>query len=358
MKIRKELPVIDCRGTPREMGRQWGAACGSNLRTSWAINLAILGGGYQATAEQVTRAAAEYLPNVREFDPQLVDMLEGLAEGAELAFEQVFALRCMFELGIHYGRLASLSRCTSFAATGEATRGGLTLLGQNIDWYPDFPLDLLRFHYPNGITQLALSLGGMVEYTLSSAGFGICANSTLTPPEKFELHLPLGCYLPRVMRARRISDALGLLCQAARGVGYYHLAGTDGEMVGIESIFDDFQILPPEGDLLLHTNHYLTERFQKGDLAWMAMPDSYLRITRIRRLLESRYGELTPQGMMEILADHRGHPVSICRHLATDEPPLFNAVSRASYVMVPEEKVMWLAAGNPCEYEYLPYYLE
>lgn len=353
MKEAKKFNVVECAGTPYEIGQQYGEGCRESLLRSMEVNFGMLAAGYQVGKETLIDTALKYLPNVKSFDPELIEMVKGQAQGAGISFEEAFALRCTLEVGPYYHMMSGL--CTSFAAAGAATKDGRTILGQNIDWYPGFPVDLLRVKHQSGLTQLTLSLGGFAEYTLSSAGFGMCANSTLTPMEGFKLNIPLACYLPKAMRQKNIGDALGVFCQAARGVGYYHLASSEGDMVGIESVFDDFNVLQPERDMLVHSNHYLTERFMKGDLAYTGIPDSYLRVQRIRRLMERSYGEITPQTMMEILADHNNYPTSICRHHDRETPRLFNAVTLASFVMVPEDGVMFLAAGNPCECEYVGY---
>lgn len=355
MNSKRELRVIECSGTPYEIGLQYGEGCRDSILKSLEINFGILTSGYKISQEQLVDTAKKYLPLVESFDPELIEMIKGQAEGAGISFEQAFALRCTLELGPYYPKLSGL--CTSFAARGKATRDGKTILGQNIDWYPGFPVDLLKVTHEDGLTQLTISLGGFAECTLSSAGFGICANSTLTPPENFHLNIPLACYLPKAMRQKTIGDALGVLCQAARGVGYYHLASAEGDIVGIESVFDDFNIIYPEQDILVHSNHYVTDRFKKGDLAYMGIADSYLRLDRMKRLMDMEYGDITVEKMMTILADHNDYPLSICRHYDSKTPRLFNAETLVSFIMIPEEQRMYISYGNPCQHEYIEYRL-
>jgi isopenicillin-N N-acyltransferase-like protein len=355
VKTSKAFKVVECQGTPYEIGFQYGSGCRDSILRSIEINFGILTAGYGISKEKLIETAKKYLPAVENFDPEIIETIKGQATGAGVSFDEAFALRCTLEIGPYYPIISGL--CTSFAVTGKATKDGKTILGQNIDWYPGFPVDLLKIKRNDGITQLTLSLGGFAEYTLSSAGFGMCANSTMTPTDGFRLNIPLACYLPKAMRQKNISDALGVLCQAARGVGYYHLASAEGDMVGIESVFDDFNILYSENDTLIHSNHYLTERFKKGDLAYMGIPDSYLRLPRIRDLIRKNYGQITPATMMDILSDHNSYPLGICRHYDNETQRLFNAETLASFIMVPEDRKMYIAWGTPCQYEYVTYEL-
>ncbi|MBM7856087.1 isopenicillin-N N-acyltransferase-like protein [Desulfohalotomaculum tongense] len=355
MKKAKAFKIIECKGTAYEIGRQYGEACKDNILKSLEMNLEGIIHRCSTSKEEIIANANKFLPLVKNFDPQLIEFLKGESEGAGISFEEAFYLRSSFEVGLFYGKISGL--CTSFAITGAATKNGKTMLGQNIDWTPGFPMDLLKIRYANGLEQLALSLGGVLEYTLNSAGLGMCANMTLTPMENYQLNIPIGCYLPKVMRQKSISDALGILCQAARGIGYYHLANAGGNITGIESVFDDFNVLQPEKDILVHSNHYLTERFKKGDWGYFLFPDSYLRVNRIQKLIEQNYGNITLKLMMEILSDHNNYPHSICRHIDEEKPPEFHSETLASFIMVPEDRTMYISYGNPCHYEYLEYKL-
>lgn len=351
MKQAKAFKVIECRGTPYEIGRQYGEGCKENILKSLEYNLNSIA-WLPVGKEEIINTALKFLPLARGFDPELIDFLKGESEGAGITFEEAFALRCWFEVAFFYNKLPAM--CTSFAATGDATVGGKTILGQNLDWFVGYPLDLLKIKYTDGLEQLALSFGGIVEVSLNSYGIGMCANMTLPPMiDNYQLTVPFGCYVPKAMRQKTIGYALGVLCQAARGIQYIHLASAQGDMVGIESVFDDFNILQPQRDMLVHGNHYLTERFKKGDWGYFVFPDSYIRVQRIKRLMERNYGSITPRVMMEILSDHNNYPTSICRHADQAKQPCSESV--ASFIMVPEERKMYIAYGPPCRYEYLEY---
>lgn len=351
MKKAKELKMVECGGSPYEIGRQWGEGCresilqiSENISSSMAMF-------YQAGKDDVIARAMKFLPAVRQYDPDLVEIMRGQADATGLGFEEIFAQKCINELSFHYNSIAGL--CTSFAAAGPATREGKTILGQNIDFIPGTPIDFLKIHQGNGVSQFVLSFSNSSEFILSSAGFGMCANATIG--KTFALNIPVGCYLPRVMREKDVHGAMELLRLTARGLGYYHLADASGHLSGIESIYDDFAMLAPEKGLLLHSNHYVTERFQEEDTAMMLQPDSFHRLDRIRDLMNRHYGQIDVETAMEILADHDRHPDSICRHVNPEAP--ISSATLVSFIMIPAEKAMYIAAGPPCEYEYRRYEL-
>ena len=351
MKGAKEFKLIECSGTPYEIGQQWGEGCKESILKVSENAFNGMSFMYQAPWEEVISKAMEFLPLVQEFAPYLVEIMRGQADATGLSFEEIFTQKCMNELMFQFNNMTGL--CTSFAATGKATQDGKTILGQNIDFFPGTPIDLLKIYHSSGPVQFILSFANSSEFTFSSAGFGMCANATIG--KDYSFNIPLACYLPRVMRQKNIRDAMELLKQVARGLGYYHLADANGQMYGIESIHNDFEIIYPEKDVLLHSNHYITERFKAGDTASIYQPDSYHRLDKTRSFTDQHYGRINTEIAMKILADHDHYPNSICRHIDNTVP--ISSTTLASFIMVPEEGAIYIAWGNPCEYEFVRYEL-
>jgi isopenicillin-N N-acyltransferase-like protein len=361
MKESKAMEIVECAGTSYEIGRQYGEACRASLQKSLDLCLEKLVGAVQATMqvtisrEEVWATAGKFLPLTERFDPDLIEFVKGEAAGAGMSFGEAFYLRCSYEMLWHYGQISGL--CTSFAVTGEASENGKTILGRNIDFTcDDWPFNLLKIRHADGLEQLALCIAGVECEVLNSYGYANSMNGTFN--QDYRLNLPCGCYLPKVMRQRSLSSALRLLGQAARGSFYHVLASAEGDLVGFESVSDHFRIIQPEKDMLVHSNHYLTERFQEVDgiyTTFQDFVDTFPRITRIKRLMEQQYGTITLQMMMGILSDHQGYPYSICKHPATDPHLWANGETLASIILVPGDRKMYIALGNPCQCEYVEY---
>ncbi len=108
--------------------------------------------------------------------------------------------------------------------------------------------------------------------------------------------------------------------------------------------------------------HYLTKRFKHDNMmAYMAQmgivppvmaTESLNRYERICDLMYNDYGRLTPETAIGVLSDHENHPYAICRHDDSSPSP---SVTLASFIMIPAEGAIYIAAGNPCEYEYVRY---
>ncbi len=356
MKTATRLNIVECGGAPYEIGRQWGEGCRASLRASLGMLYAGLEHGpFRAGKAKVWDAAVTFMAALRNFDPYAFEVLRGQAEGAGMVLEEALALQCSVEIAFNYGKIMGL--CTSFAVAGKATAGGKAILGQNVDWHPDSTLDLLRVRHDSGIREFVLCLSGSPYYHLNSAGMGNCVNLTLGPLGDMKQQVPLSVYVSRAMRQPRIGFALGILRRQARGLGYLLLAESSGGMTGLEAVAVDIELVLPERDVLVHANHYETERFKAGDWTPQLIPDTFARTGRMRERIGNAYGSITPETMMGILSDHEGHPNSICRHADPAKPPELASASRASFVMVPAEGLMYIAAGPPCEHEFVEYRL-
>ena len=345
------MEVIELSGSYYEIGEKWGHAIKDDLLSSMHAEIGGLTQFFQTDKQDLITKANSFLPKAKDYDSDFIEVLQGLAKGAQAPFENVFTLRSLLELTFFIHKMPAM--CTAFAATGNATKHGQTIIGQNIDWHPDIPLNLLRITWPTGVKQLSVSLGGIWEYSLSShpssSPFGIAATATVAYTDNQNVDkVPLSIVMSKATRQKRMEGALSTCINAKKDLGSFLMASGEGDLLGFECVADDFEILYPDKNTLVRANLYLTERFKTHDFFPSLVPDTYIRYGRLARLVEDHYGELTPEMMMTFLADHNGFPKSICTHVDPESkmPP---SVTLASVIMVPEEKTIYVANGNPCE---------
>jgi isopenicillin-N N-acyltransferase-like protein len=350
MKEKKRIKVIECGGTPYEIGKQYGTASPESFTKSINRLAKEFSESQNASQQDINNVLKKYIPLVEKFDPELIEIMKGQADGAGVTFEEVFMLRCLFELGFYYQRMQTL--CTSFAVTGRATKGGKTIIGQNFDASIGHPMDILRITHADGMKQLSLVFWGACELPLTSAGLGMVLNVIVSPVQVQRLVLPSCCVIPKAMRQQRIGDALGVFCAGGRSMLHICLASKEGDIISLETFPDDYNVLSPEKDILVHANHYHTEHFKKGELVYIGSPGSYIREPRLRHLIETHYGNITVESTMKFMSDHNNYPKSICNHPEDVPRP---ASTLSSIIMVPEDNVMYVTAGPPCENEYIEY---
>ena len=159
--------------------------------------------------------------------------------------------------------------------------------------------------------------------------------------------------VPRVLvsrnslEARDRADAIDRAAVAGRAGGYGHVFGfRGGESFVVETTATQHRVLD---DVHVHTNHYM----DKGLAATAPAPSegSRARLDRLTELLDERR-PASPEAVMDILRDHGSSPQAICLH---PDPAEGDEASAVLFSMLADMEAgrMWVAAGNPCEQEYV-----
>ena len=353
MKKSVKIHVVELAGTPTEVGRGWGQALSGHMRQGLDRILAVVGDVHKTSRAENLALAMKLWPAATQFDPELEPFVRGQAQGAGMSLEEAWATRCGLELLFENSNLAAM--CTTLAGTGPATPDGQAIIGQNIDWFTGTPIALLHIRRSDDLRQLVLPILGLGEYTLNSAGLACCLNGVVAMQPDRKPNVPLAAYLPRAMRQTDIASARRLLEQACRSIVAVTLADAQGGLLCVESTLDECEVLQPRNGFLVHANNYRTPRFQAVDGCRMIFPDSQARTARMEELAAGLDGRLTPETLGRALMDHQGHPNSICRHPDLAVPPGMRAESLGSFIMLPAQGSMLVAAGNPCTHEYVRY---
>src|SRR4051812_22664809 len=130
------LPLISAIGTPRKCGTTYGSVAAGVI----AANTANYMNRFAAVgidAERVRDYGALFRAASHRHAPRVAEMLDGVAEGARVNVDEIYALNGRTELIYSANPDAGPSECTAIAVLGERSATGHTLLAQNWDWHPD-----------------------------------------------------------------------------------------------------------------------------------------------------------------------------------------------------------------------------
>jgi len=357
-KAGRKLRVIEVGGTPYEIGFQYGSAC-PEIREVIDRTYERLGLEYETAVSLVQK----YIPPLEKFAPELLDELKGIAEGAKVGFEEICFLNIGIDIMDYQGGL--LGGCSSFAAGSGATSNGETIIGQSIDWLPatEETMLLLKIKPKEGpqILALPLGMGCLAMYGLNSEGIGLGINLVLHEASLSNSGgVAMNALVRKVLTATNMSKAIGIAASTAR-ISPAHpllailLASSEGDIVDVEMIPDDVGVVHPEKEILVHANHFETERFRSGDLMSVFSPDSYIRSKRLHTLMNRHYGELSVGVMKKLMQDHNNYPDSICRHVDKTSPPDHWFKTIVTFITNLNEQRIYIAWGNPCENEFVEY---
>ena len=353
----KMLKVVELKGSYEDIGLEWGKQLKTEIETAIRVEIGGTASFFGIEPEVLYETAQKLLPAAKEYDPDFITVMKGIARGTGRSFEEIFALRSVLEIMFYYQKLTPM--CTSFAVGPERTRDKTTLIGQNIDWHEGIPMALLKITWPNGVRQLSLTLGSIWEYPLtipdSGVPFGLASNLAVSMTADQEtIRPPLSMVMQKAARQKRLEQALSVMINARQNMGGFILASAEGDLIGVEHAANQYEVLYPDNQVMVRSNHYLTDRFKPIDFFGSFAPDSYLRFSRIRNLTAIPGDNITLESMMKCMADHHNFPKGICMHV-DKASPYAPSETLASVIMIPEKKVVYIAGGNPCSTAYVKY---
>ncbi len=352
-------PLIYVKGTHREMGRQIGEACRKQVQHSIENGHILLASAYQQlelTWEGAQIQARKYIPFAQERYPQYVEEMQGIAEGANVDFDDLSVINAMEAVTMD---ALHLTRCTSMAVNDERTADGHVLLAHNEDWVPEDEDDVFVVHATpkHEPPFLAMTYGGLLP-NIGFNAYGIAQMCDSVYPNDSRIGTPRIVVSRAVLAARTPDEAIRHMLSAQRAAGYNHvLVHESGELYSVEVSARRFAILYGEDGYIVHTNHYLTPRMQEIEREPEDLVASRIRYFRALRLIK-REERHTIKTLQAIQRDHVNYSNSICNHAVDVNDPLDREKTINALVIDLTARQMHIAWGNPCENPYHTYSLQ
>jgi isopenicillin-N N-acyltransferase-like protein len=357
-----EYPHIRVEGSPRDRGRQYGEQARDRVRLSIEAYREVFASLAGWDWEHVTAEARRFEAPIEAYGSKYAEELRGIADGASVPLDDVLAINVrtevMFSARARLATGAGIGECSSFAALPGTSADG-TLVGQNWDWllHTFDTVVVLEARQDDGPDYVTVVEAGLLAKTgMSSSGIGLVTNALATDADRGEPGVPYHVLLRAILDAETITDALAALQRAPRSSSAgYLVAHDDGLAAYVEAAPGDFSqlfLLHPDAGLLLHTNHFLSERFRAKDVSLWAIPDSPFRLARLHALLAAADRPYTVDTFESTLSDHAGYPSAICCHPDARHVPHDRGATVVSAIMELDDRRLWLSDGSPCETRY------
>ncbi len=355
MKLSTRIISVD--GSPLDRGTQYGTQAKDLILRNIETYQTQFKRFAKVDWEKVTKDASNWIPIIRDYDEDIMEEIEGIANGAGRSVEEIVALNARYEFAITPLSGKFYSECTSFAVTPDAKSTNAILLGQNWDFRSKFKetcvLLKIKHNEKNPDIVTHVEAGTVGHKGLNSHGLGVCINALLSNRDKVYPGVPLVSVVARkILNAGTIRDAIYSVSKAKRAASInYMIAHAGGEAVDLEVTPDDIGIIHPEDGILTHSNNFISLNANVKDLGKTIFSDSPIRWNRIRRLLMKKK-KMTVGAIRNVASDHFDYPNSICRHpdprLHLDDQ--FETIT--SVIMNLKQRRMYMTEGTPCENQY------
>ena len=350
----KEITV---HGTPYERGLTYGQLCRDEIAVSIKSYQILFEGTKGISWEDARRISEYYLSLTGDFEPDYVEEMKGIAEGAGVDLLDIAALNARTEIMYAQPTNEDVNECTTLSLMAPATEGGRVIAAENWDYSKMLRDSLVIVHVyqedkPHFVMVAEAGMIGGVG--MNDRGVSVMLNAlrTTVPCQG----IPLRARMRAMLEADNLGEAYVKGSHAPYSVANLIATHKDGIAIGFEMDSRDVEPLIPDDGVLMHTNHYIGPKmYLANDVNHKG--SSYIRLQRIRTLVKQHYGKITIEDVKGMLRDHAGYPFAICDHENMKEPLVERDATNYSVIMDLTENCMYLAPGNPCENEYEKLYI-
>lgn len=349
-------------GSPKEIGYQHGSIGKKQVINSLETYEKLFYGYQKLTWEKAREEAKRHVEAIEKHDAELIEEMEGVADGAGVDFEDILALNARTEIALaNYGGKGFTDGCTAIGVCKPISQD--VIIGQNWDWKgsQSNSLLLLEIEQKNKPKVTIVTEGGMVgKIGFNDAGVGLCFNALLT--DKKSSAVPIHLALRSVLNSFSLSEAVSKLKGGQVAASASMLIGKaepDGEGMAVNLEVSPFGIdYVGEDSRLVHTNHILSNEIKKfvNDRNEFRFEDSMLRKKRAEQLIATSLAngeEITEETFKKWLSDNFNAPNGI-NH---DENPLAPEHRRMetvfSIIMNLSKRNAFLCVGKPRNGDYI-----
>lgn len=293
-----EIPRIEISGNARERGR----AHGEELRELIAKGIELWFDRLEDPQKTVDLLLANtaHLAAATAHTPHVVSEIRGIAEGAGVPFETLFAYNLADERQVFFNQ--ARDSCT--AAGVRAGAAGSPISGQTMDtprWFDELKVVVESEERETGLSVLGFTVAGMVLLCgVNDAAVSVWCNAVYQLAGSSK-GVPVACVARAVLSQRNLQDAVALIRRLPHASGQNYVIGSSEGISSLECSARSVSEARPSGNEVWHTNHPLVNldaedpRADSNSLARDAFAGRQLkRVSRVDDLQELLADRTTP----------------------------------------------------------------
>jgi isopenicillin-N N-acyltransferase like protein len=320
------FPLIEISGPPHERGRQYGQKAADRIRKGTSHYFAQLK-ELELDSAGLSALVRDYLPVIEAFEPTFIEEMRGIAEGANVPFEDIALLNARTEI-LKLAKPEIRARlqtpedpdgCTGVVVLPQAAGTGRLIHAQNWDWKRECAETavVLKVRRDDGPDLMTFTeAGALGRCGFNAVGIAITANYLESDRDYRQVGVPLALIRRKVLESEHVALAMrAVYCTKKSAANNMIVSHRDGVAIDFECAPDEtFQVYPDCG-LLVHANHFVSPvaLTKLKDTGIANTPDSLYRDIRVRDLLQPHLGAITFEAVKSALFDDFAYPWSVCR---------------------------------------------
>lgn len=352
MKNSKQLEQFTFEGTHFEIGKQHGQALKQLIQESITFRSTEIKNRTGQSFSEIIAQVDEYLSYSEEHAPDLLEEVEGIAEGAGIPFREVFFLQVASDINYYD------VKCSAIGVRAEVMERGSNIVAQNWDVSPQIEGKqvILRIK-PKGKPNLIMfARPGVVGYIgMNSYGISHVANQLVS--SYVDKKMPSYFIKRRLLEMRSLKECIDFILHTnPSSSGNYVICSKEaGHVANIEVTPYLSRVTGSWENWVIHTNHITSDVLKHSERNIEGYECSTLRYQRLISLFSTLKPKYSFEDIKSIFSDHENFPFSICRHQngTSDQ----GAKTVASVILEANKGILHVCIGNPCEGEFVEYKL-
>ncbi|MEU7297244.1 C45 family peptidase [Streptomyces exfoliatus] len=334
--------------TPRRRGEDRGRQARAGITRAWRVyeELFTTVAAANARTLDVPALALRCVGATRAWAPELVEEMEGVAEGAGVPFWTIAALNARTEILAEAGAPRT-GECSTLVHGGDARTTG----GQCWDWHDE----LADAWHLQTVTGDVHGFAGITEHGIlakigvNEAGVGVLFN-ILGHREDAAGGVPVHLVARQVLgTAGSFDEAVGMLTSAPVSASTVLTVVTADRAASVELAPAGSAVVAPDGrGRLVRTNHFLTPALAAGELRGRRDPETYDRHRLLTERLRGHTGPFGPDALVSLLAAHRDDGAEVCCHAPAEGVLGGRWATLATVAVDPAERRLMVHDGGPC----------
>jgi predicted choloylglycine hydrolase len=352
-----EVDIIDLQGDPYVRGRYLGVARRARIHaclTDWLASLEKAGVSEPAKYLAGMLKATCFMQSIREHVPELLEEVQGIADGAAQPFDLLLAAQMMDEEWAYRAGLSTnleaLQKCSSVAVRAPDES---IVVGQNMDLadFTDGHQIVLRIE-PRGAEPGALifTITSMIAlFGVNTHQIAVCVNSVPQLPAQRQ-GVPVAFVVRRLLQARTLSEAVEMVHGIAHATAQHYLIADARTIRSFEaSPAGVTEYYSPHPAAVLHTNHPLVSALGSFD----SNENSSIRLRSLSDRLYTGQPDLEAVKAALSSCDDSQNPVSRTVSASARPSQLTGAINFTTGSMIStlrrgaSEIEVWISPGPP-----------
>lgn len=328
------LRVLELRSSHYQRGLTHGTELRAEIQKLVALWKADLKQNFGHEADEFVRAFlkdTDFKPTIQKSSPELLDEVRGIADGARVPFDTMYAFQLVDELWVNGREISqrmAIEHCTSLGAARAGTNSAWIAQNVDVESFRNGFQTLLHIHgSASEPEQYIFTFAGYIGANgLNARAIGICANA-MPQLRHARTGLPVAFVIRNVLKQTNANEVVRWLRSAPHATSQNYVVGAEDSVYDFECSAGKVMRFSPRSDhtLVYHTNHPLTnDNVDAEFLAYVRRVDpqgrttanTHARLAALQKRLESRVG-LDFVAISEILRSRDSEQFPICVPIKT-----------------------------------------